>query len=168
MNSSEFDACEMKFESPRSTLTQIQNIRKEFSLSNSPVTSVSPPVAYNNNFRFEAYQKVCSAKLKFFISVFVCFVFNLSKFVLQEGRKLKVGKRLFSCPKCKLPSQVDQTIPNTAQCTNSGCNYRFCILCHCEEHKTKMCDFISTPVIRKQSGSVGTIKSKKNLKRLLL
>lgn len=79
-----------------------------------------------------------------------------------------MGKRLFSCPKCKLPSQVDQTIPNTAECTNSGCSYRFCILCHCEEHKTKMCDFISTPVLRKQCGSVGTIKSKKNLKRLLL
>lgn len=48
---------------------QIQNIRKEFSQSNSPVSSVSPPVAYNNNYRFEAYQKVCSTKYVLFMSL---------------------------------------------------------------------------------------------------
>lgn len=58
MNKAECELCDIKFESPRSTLMQIQNIRKEFSLSNSPVSSVSPPISYNNNYRFEAYQKV--------------------------------------------------------------------------------------------------------------
>lgn len=70
LNSTEYDVCEVKFESPRSSLSQIQNIRKEFSLSNSPVSSVSPPVAYNNNFRFEAYQKVCSTKFYYFYCPF--------------------------------------------------------------------------------------------------
>lgn len=88
--------------------------------------------------------------------------------LFQEARKVKLGKRLFSCPKCKLPSHVDQNFPNSAECTNTSCKYRFCILCQCEEHLTKMCNFISTPVMRKQSCQVGTQNSKKNLKRLLM
>lgn len=80
---------------------------------------------------------------------------------------MKVGKRLFCCPKCQLPSHVDTKIPSTAECTNATCKYRFCIVCECEEHLHRSCNFISTPIARKPSENIGTAKSRRNLKRLL-
>lgn len=125
-----------------STLTPRHRLAQIQNIQESASSSSASPPSSKLNFRFEAYQR--------------------------EARKLKTGNKLYSCPKCKLPSHVDPTIKNTAVCTNSTCYYRFCITCQCEEHLFKSCDYITTPVLRERCDNIGTAKNKKRLKRLLL
>lgn len=156
-------------QTPRFRLMQIQNTEH----SRLSASSAESTHSSHTTFRFEAYQRVSKMVILQTGNTYIFFLSEANSVSVcafqQEVQKLKFGERLFSCPKCKLPSHIDPKILVTAECTNEMCRYRFCVLCSCEEHLHKDCHFIATtPIPRKQNTRVCTKKSKKNLKRLLL
>jgi hypothetical protein len=84
----------------------------------------------------------------------------------QAAQKLENGKKLAPCPRCSRPSKVDVVL-NVGQCTHKNCQYLFCCICHCDVHIGSSCPFlVPFPQSRKRPTCIGSIASKKNLRRL--
>lgn len=81
----------------------------------------------------------------------------------KAAEDLKNEEKLRKCPKC---SKVAKVLPvqDRGQCLNSECSFDFCSKCFYPYHGSKPC----TPVAAKKpkTDSIGSKKSKKNLKRL--
>ncbi|CAB3239981.1 unnamed protein product [Arctia plantaginis] len=79
-----------------------------------------------------------------------------------------------SCVKCSHPAKVTEepTGEEWVECTNVTCAYQFCRSCNCTRHPGKSCfqydlNAPSPSKRKKCEYAVGTMKSKKNLRRLL-
>lgn len=78
------------------------------------------------------------------------------------------------CPKCSHPAKVteESTGEEWLDCTNATCSYQFCRSCRCSRHPGKSCSQYDlnapSPSKRKKCEyAVGTMKSRRNLRRLL-
>ncbi|KAJ9578049.1 hypothetical protein L9F63_025092 [Diploptera punctata] len=122
----------------RTNLREIQNI--DLTSCITPIPPTSPPVSPSKR-RFYQFFKA--------------------------GRNLENGKSLSPCPRCSLPSQVDNNT-SVGQCTREGCQYCFCTKCKCESHSSGSCPvtLLSSQHSRKRLGAICSKQSKKNLRRL--
>ncbi|WAR16667.1 FBX43-like protein [Mya arenaria] len=86
---------------------------------------------------------------------------------LQEQGKaasqLKNEEKLQKCPKCRKPAKC-LPVQDRGYCQSPDCGYDFCTKCSYDFHGSKGC----VPIVSKKtkSSTIGTKKSKKNLKRL--
>ncbi|PSN40828.1 hypothetical protein C0J52_15301 [Blattella germanica] len=86
---------------------------------------------------------------------------------VRAGAQLPKGKTLLPCPRCSLPSQVDNDT-HSGLCTREGCKFHYCTKCKCQFHGNEQCSIspISSQGARKRPATIGSAKSKKNLRRL--
>ncbi|WAR16633.1 FBX5-like protein [Mya arenaria] len=80
---------------------------------------------------------------------------------LQEQGKNE--EKLQKCPKCRKPAKC-LPVQDRGYCQSPDCGYDFCTKCSYDFHGSKGC----VPIVSKKtkSSTIGTKKSKKNLKRL--
>ncbi|XP_071097274.1 F-box only protein 43-like [Haliotis cracherodii] len=88
-------------------------------------------------------------------------VVNLFTQHAQVVSSLKSDDTLRHCPRC---NSAAKTHCDRGVCMNDKCKFDFCVKCFCEHHGARNC----VPVALKKSklDSVGSKKSKKNLRRL--
>lgn len=83
---------------------------------------------------------------------------------LVVANKLRTEESLRKCPKCCMPARTHE-LQERAWCTNSNCQFDFCVKCKKSFHGSRDCEHASTKKCRTDV-KVGSKKSKKNLKRL--
>ncbi|KAL0268808.1 UNVERIFIED_CONTAM: hypothetical protein PYX00_010622 [Menopon gallinae] len=122
-----------------------------------------PLSCWNENFNFSHKKQspgsppVSPRRMKFF------------KYV-QEAKKLGRNGKLTPCPKCSLPSKVNEE-ERSGQCTQFRCAFLFCLQCQCSFHKGTACKYFITSSPSSSPSKVshhiiGSRQSKKALRRL--
>ncbi|XP_052765109.1 F-box only protein 43-like [Mya arenaria] len=82
---------------------------------------------------------------------------------IEAASQLKNEEKLQKCPKCRKPAKC-LPVQDRGYCQSPDCGYDFCTKCSYDFHGSKGC----VPIVSKKtkSSTIGTKKSKKNLKRL--
>lgn len=81
--------------------------------------------------------------------------------------------QLMNCTRCKSPAQVNRESNGErwVQCMSLNCGFTFCRQCLCERHVGHSCTFggleAPSPSKKKTSCTIGSKKSRRNLRRLL-
>ncbi|KAH3709486.1 F-box only protein 43-like [Dreissena polymorpha] len=89
---------------------------------------------------------------------------TLAQQFIEVGSQLTNEEKLQKCPQCRKPAKC-LPIQERGICQNPDCLYDFCTKCSYKFHGSKEC----VPIITKNSektSTIGTKKSKNNLKRL--
>jgi len=72
-------------------------------------------------------------------------------------------EKLQKCPQCRKPAKC-LPVQDRGLCQNPDCGYDYCTKCSYEFHGSKECAPIASK--KTKTSTIGTKKSKKNLKRL--
>ncbi|KAK6619410.1 hypothetical protein RUM43_012167 [Polyplax serrata] len=89
---------------------------------------------------------------------------------LKEGMKLSKTGKLTPCPRCTLPSNVNDD-EMSGHCTQSFCSFHFCLQCQCAYHHGTACKYFitSSPSSSPSKAArykVGSRQSRRALRRL--
>ncbi|NP_001171735.1 early mitotic inhibitor-like protein [Saccoglossus kowalevskii] len=88
-----------------------------------------------------------------------------SDLFMKVAQSLFYDDTLTKCPLCESPARVLRA-EQRATCTREACSNDFCTKCHTPAHGSKKCPGIKGQPVRKSQSTVGSKKSKKNLRRL--
>lgn len=131
------------------------------------ITPTSPTVSPSRA-RFNLFIKVTFIKLILYAYIWK-FLINFF-FFLQEAKKLNKTGKLTPCPKCTLPSNVNEE-EDSGKCTKESCSFHFCLRCQCAYHKDANCKYFITSSPTSSPSKVTrynacTRQSRKALRRL--
>ncbi|NXX77773.1 FBX43 protein, partial [Urocolius indicus] len=84
---------------------------------------------------------------------------------IKVAKTLFIDEALKPCPRCQYPAKY-QLIKKWGLCSRETCAFEFCILCLRAFHGSKECNSLSAKCKDKKDAPPGSVRSKRNLKRL--